>query len=179
MPSLIMPDWMISVDCWDHYIFKADSIDGLAAKLHLPADALRQTVASMNEYARSGVDTEFNRGGSDYDRMFGDPTVTPNPCLGPIEKAPFYAVPINNGDLGTKGGLKADAFARVVDESGEPIPKLYAAGNNSGSPFGNRYPGAGGTIGPAMVFAYVAIEHIAARMREQSATDERRVEEVA
>lgn len=179
MPSLIMPDWMISVDCWDHYIFKADSLEALAAKIHLPADALRKTVTSMNEYARTGVDPEFNRGGSDYDRMFGDPTVTPNPCLGPIERAPFYAVPINNGDLGTKGGLKADAFARVVDDNGQPIPKLYAAGNNSGSPFGNRYPGAGGTIGPAMVFAYVAIEHIAARMREESATDERRVEEVA
>jgi 3-oxosteroid 1-dehydrogenase len=100
--------------------------------------------------------------------MFGDATVTPNPCLAPIEKAPFYAVPINNGDLGTKGGLKADARGRVLDDSGNPIPNLYAAGNNSGSPFGNRYPGAGGTIGPAVVFAYVAIEDVMARSREQS-----------
>ncbi len=179
MPSLIMPDWMISVDCWDHYIFKADSIEALAAKIHLPAGALRQTVANMNEYASKGADPEFNRGGSDYDRMFGDPTVTPNPCLGHIGRAPFYAVPINNGDLGTKGGLKADANGQVLAEGGEPIPKLYAAGNNAGNPFGNRYPGAGGTIGPAMVFAYVAMEAVAARARGQSAPGDSRVDEVA
>ncbi len=98
-----------------------------------------------------------------YDRMFGDPGVTPNPCLGAIATAPYYAVAINLGDLGTKGGLKADAFARVVDGSGQPIPNLYAAGNNSGSPFGNLYPGAGGTIGPAMTFAFVAVNDIMAR----------------
>ena len=163
MPSLIMPDWLVGVDCWDHYLFRADSIEALARRIHLPVDALRATVTKMNEYARSGVDLEFGRGGNDYDRMFGDPGVTPNPCLGPIDKPPFYAVPINNGDLGTKGGLKADARARVVDTSGKPIPGLYAAGNNSGSPFGNRYPGAGGTIGPAMVFAYIAADDIAGK----------------
>jgi 3-oxosteroid 1-dehydrogenase len=179
MPSLIMPDWLIGVDRWDHYIFKADSIEALAARIGLPAGALRQTVANMNEYARTGVDPEFDRGGNDYDRMFGDPTVTPNPCLGPIEKAPFYAVPINNGDLGTKGGLKADANGRVVDGNGVPIPGLYAAGNNAGNPFGNRYPGAGGTIGPAMVFAYAALEDVAARARGESPAAESPVEEVA
>jgi 3-oxosteroid 1-dehydrogenase len=163
MPSLILPDWLISVDCWDHYIFKADSIEALAARIKLPIGAVRQTVADMNDYARTGVDPEFNRGANDYDKMFGDPTVTPNPCLGPIDKAPFYAVPINCGDLGTKGGLKADARARVLDANGQPIPNLYAAGNNSGNPFGNRYPGAGGTIGPAMVFGFVAANDIADR----------------
>ncbi len=168
MPSLIMPDWRISADCWDHYIFRANTIEALAAKIGVPAQALRQTQANMNQYARTGVDPEFNRGASDYDKMFGDATVTPNPCLAPIEKAPFYAVPINNGDLGTKGGLKADARGRVISESGEPIPGLYAAGNNSGNPFGNRYPGAGGTIGPAMVFAWVAIEDIAAGVGDQA-----------
>ncbi|TGD71350.1 FAD-dependent oxidoreductase [Mangrovimicrobium sediminis] len=163
LPSIIMPDWTIPVDWWDHYLFKADTIPELAKKIDIPADALRQTVANMNEYARTGVDPEFDRGGNDYDRMFGDANMSPNPCLGPIDTGPFYAVPINAGDLGTKGGLKADAQARVVDEAGKPIPGLYAAGNNSGSPFGNRYPGAGGTIGPAMTFAYVAAEDIAAR----------------
>jgi 3-oxosteroid 1-dehydrogenase len=158
-----MPDWLISVDCWDHYIFKADTIEALAARIKLPIGAVRQTVADMNDYARTGVDPEFNRGANDYDKMFGDPSVTPNPCLGPIDKAPFYAVPINCGDLGTKGGLKADARARVLDANGQPIPNLYAAGNNSGNPFGNRYPGAGGTIGPAMVFGFVAANDIADR----------------
>ena len=71
--------------------------------------------------------------------------------------------PINLGDLGTKGGLKADAHARVLGGDGQVIPNLYAAGNASGSPFGNCYPGAGGTIGPAMTFGYVAANHIASR----------------
>jgi len=163
LPSIIMPDCSIPVDWWDHYIFKADSIEALAAKIHVPAQTLRQTVNRMNQYAQSGVDEEFGRGGNDYDRMFGDVNISPNPCLGSIDKAPYYAVPINAGDLGTKGGLKADAAARVVDGKDQPIPGLYAAGNNSGTPFGNRYPGAGGTIGPAMTFGYVAAEDIARR----------------
>jgi 3-oxosteroid 1-dehydrogenase len=170
MPTAIMPDWVIPPDYWDHYIFRADTIESLAAKIGVPVAALRQTVANMNQYARSGVDPEFGRGGNDYDRMFGDPTVTPNPCLAPIEKPPFYAVPVNLGDLGTKGGLKADARARVLGANGLPIPKLYAAGNNTGSPFGNRYPGAGGTIGPAMTFGFVAANDIAARCGRQSAS---------
>ena len=167
MPSAIMPDRKIPPDWWDHYIFRADSIEALAAKLQLPRGALETTVAAMNRYARSGIDPEYGRGGNAYDRMFGDPSVTPNPCLGPIETGPFYAVAINLGDLGTKGGLKADASARVLDGEGQPIPHLYAAGNASGSPFGNCYPGAGGTIGPAMIFAYVAINDIAARTANQ------------
>lgn len=168
MPSLINPDWLVPADWWDHYIYKADTLDALAAKIHIPGEALRKTVANMNEYARTGVDPEFNRGGNDYDRMFGDANVSPNPCLGPIEKAPFYAVPINAGDLGTKGGLKVDQHARVLDANDQPIANLYAAGNNSGSPFGNRYPGAGGTIGPAMTFGFIAIEDIVARAKQSS-----------
>lgn len=163
LPSLIMPDWLIPADCWDHYIFKADTLDALAARIHLPVDALKKTVMHMNEYARTGVDTEFGRGGNAYDRMFGDASVAPNPCLGPIDKAPFYAVPINLGDLGTKGGLKANAKGQVVDGNDQPIPGLYAAGNNAGSPFGNLYPGAGATIGPAATFGFVVANDIAAR----------------
>jgi len=117
----------------------------------------------MNEYAKTGVDPEFGRGSNAYDQMFGDANVQPNPCLGPIDKAPYYAVPINLGDLGTKGGLKANAKAQVVDANDQPIPGLYAAGNNSGSPFGNLYPGAGGTIGPAATFGYIAANDIAVR----------------
>ena len=170
MPTLIMPDLIIPPDSWDHYIFRAPTIEGLAAKIHVPVDALRRTIGNMNVYAQTGVDPQFGRGGNDYDRMFGDPAVSPNPCLGAIDTPPYYAVPINLGDLGTKGGLKADARARVIDSSGQPIPKLYVAGNNSGSPFGNRYPGAGGTIGPAMTFAFVAINDIAERSRARTAS---------
>jgi 3-oxosteroid 1-dehydrogenase len=164
MPTAIMPDRSIPPDWWDHYIFRAATVDELAPKIKVPADVLKKTVANMNRYAKDGADPEFGRGSNDYDRMFGDPSVAPNPCLGPIATAPFYAVPINLGDLGTKGGLKCDAHARVVDGNGQPIPNLYAAGNACGSPFGNCYPGAGATIGPAMTFGFVAANDIAARI---------------
>jgi 3-oxosteroid 1-dehydrogenase len=166
MPTAVMPDRKIPIDFWDHYIFKAATVEELAAKIEVPVAALKATVQKMNEYARAGKDPEFGRGGNDYDRFFGDPTSKPNPSLGTIEAAPFYAVPMHLGDLGTKGGLKADACARVLDGGGRPIPNLYAAGNASGSPFGNCYPGAGGTIGPAMTFGYVAANDIAARAKQ-------------
>lgn len=162
MPSPIMPDRAIGPDQWDHYIFKAPTLTELARKIALDPVKLQQVVAKMNEYARTGIDPEFGRGSNDYDRTFGDANVKPNPCLGPIDQAPFYAIAINLGDLGTKGGLKADARARVLNQGGQPIPGLYAAGNASGSPFGNCYPGAGGTIGPAMVFGYIAANDLAA-----------------
>jgi 3-oxosteroid 1-dehydrogenase len=168
MPTAIMPDRKIPREWWDHYIFKADTLDALAAKIQLPIDELRKTVSNINDYAKSGVDPQFGRGGNDYDRFFGDPTSKPNPSLGSISAPPYYAVPINLGDLGTKGGLKADARARVLGGDGQPIPNLYAAGNASGSPFGNCYPGAGGTIGPALTFGYVAANDIAARAAEKS-----------
>jgi 3-oxosteroid 1-dehydrogenase len=161
MPTALMPDGKIPVDWWDHYIFRAPTLQELARKIEIPADKLEAVVARMNGYAKTGVDPEFGRGGNAYDRNFGDPSLTPNPCLGPIAKAPFYAVPINLGDLGTKGGLKCDAAARVLDGEDRPIPGLFAAGNASGSPFGNAYPGAGGTIGPAMVFGFIAASVIA------------------
>jgi 3-oxosteroid 1-dehydrogenase len=169
MPTAVLPDHRIAPDWWDHYIFKAATLTALAEKIQVPAATLERTVASLNRYSKSGADPEFGRGGNAYDRFFGDPTVKPNPSLAPIETAPFYAVPINLGDLGTKGGLKADAAARVLRADGQPIPNLYAAGNASGSPFGNCYPGAGGTIGPALTFGYIAANDIAARAGKQSA----------
>ncbi|MEY4721106.1 MAG: hypothetical protein RIQ46_831 [Pseudomonadota bacterium] len=167
MPTVHTPEHKVPKDWWDHYVFRADSIEELAGKIAVPVEALRQTVANMNGYAKTGVDPEFGRGMNVYDQFFGDPTVAPNPNLGPIDKPPFYAVPINNGDLGTKGGLKCDARARVVDATGAPIAGLYAAGNNSGSPFGDVYPGAGATIGPAMTFGFVAANDIAERAGNQ------------
>lgn len=167
LPTVLMPDSKVPVDWWDHYIFRADTIETLADKIQVPGDALARTVAAMNDYARTGIDPEFGRGGNAYDQMFGDPSCAPNPCLGPIGKAPFYAVPINNGDLGTKGGLKCDARARVLDGAGNPIAHLYAAGNQAASPFGDTYPGAGATIGPALTFGFVAAEDILERIGNQ------------
>jgi 3-oxosteroid 1-dehydrogenase len=177
MPTAIMPDRAIPPDWWDHYIFAADTIPALARRLALPPEAMSSTVTNINQYARAGEDPEFGRGGNAYDRFFGDPSVKPNPSLAPLEKPPFYAVPINLGDLGTKGGLKTDARARVLRLNGQPIPNLYAAGNSCGSPFGNCYPGAGGTLGPAMTFGYVAANEIAAGAGKLTQSRPRRVPE--
>jgi 3-oxosteroid 1-dehydrogenase len=163
MPTVHTAEDKVPDDWWDHYVFRAGTIEDLCRKTHLPIAAVQQTVANIAEYSKTGIDPEFGRGMNIYDQFFGDPTVSPNPNLGPIDTAPFYAVPINNGDLGTKGGLKCDARSRVLDGAGTPIAGLYAAGNNAATPFGDVYPGAGATIGPAMTFGFIAANDIAER----------------
>ena len=141
---------------------QAPTIGELAGKIGVPVGALSASVAKINLNAAAGKDTRFGRGDSAYDRFFGDQSVRPNPSMGPVETAPFYAIRIELGDLGTKGGLKVDAHARVIDTAGSPINGLYAVGNCAASPFANCYPGSGGTIGPAMAFALIAADHLAA-----------------
>ena len=140
----------------------ADSLGELAENIGVPASNLAETVRHFNDMAASGKDEDFGKGDSAYDRYYGDPANKPNPCLGPLEKPPFYAFRLVPGDLGTKGGVVTDPDARVLNEEGRPIPGLYATGNNSASVMGNDYAGAGATIGPAMVFGYLAAKHIAA-----------------
>ncbi|WP_433755173.1 3-oxosteroid 1-dehydrogenase [Nocardia sp. CA-135398] len=142
-------------------IKKADTLAELATEIGVPADSLIATVQRFNGFARAGRDEDFHRGESAYDRYYGDPTVRPNPCLAPIDQGPFYAVEMVPGDLGTKGGLVTDEHSRVLREDGAAIAGLYAAGNNSAAVMGNSYAGAGATIGPAMVFGYIAADHIA------------------
>ena len=105
------------------------------------------------------MDEDFGRGSDDHDRMYGDHEVTPNPCLGPIDQPPFYGTRLYPGDIGTKGGLVIDDDARVLAEGGKPIDGLYAAGNCTASIMGDKYPGAGCTIGPAMTMAFRAANH--------------------
>jgi len=149
---------------WYKYgtIKRASTIAGLAEEIGVPAAALEATVQRFNGFARSGVDEDFSRGDSAYDKYYSDPTVKPNPSLGVIDTAPFYAVKIVPGDLGTKGGLVTDERARVLRPDGSPIEGLYAAGNASSAVMGHTYPGPGGTIGPALVFGYLAADDIAA-----------------
>ena len=104
----------------------------------------------------SGKDPESARGENAFDRFYGDKSVTPNPCMAPIEKPPFYGIEVYPGELGTKGGLKVDERARVLTAAGDQIPGLYAAGNCSSPVMGRTYPGAGSTLGPATTFGYVA-----------------------
>jgi 3-oxosteroid 1-dehydrogenase len=143
-------------------VHSAASLDGLAAAIGVPADSLRATVNAFNVAARNGRDEQFHRGESAYDRYYGDPRHRPNPCLGPLEVAPFHAVRIVPGDLGTKGGLCVDERSRVLRDDGSVIAGLYAAGNVSASVMGRTYAGAGATIGPAMTGGYVAALELAA-----------------
>ena len=124
-------------------IVSAPTLKELATKTGLPADAFRATVERFNGFARTGVDEDFKRGESAYDRYYGDPLVRPNPNLGPIEKGPYTAVRVVPGDLGTKGGVVTDADARVLRADGSVIEGLYAAGNAGGSFFGYYCPVSG------------------------------------
>jgi 3-oxosteroid 1-dehydrogenase len=140
---------------------KADTLAGLAEDIGVPADALEETVQRFNGFAASGVDEDFHRGESGYDRYYSDPTVKPNPSLHALDQAPYYAVRIVPGDLGTKGGLVTDERARVLRPDGSVIPGLYAAGNVSSAIMGHTYAGPGATIGPALTFGYLAALDIA------------------
>ncbi len=151
-----MPDFMIKRFFRQGYLKKSDTIEGLAEQLGVDPAGLKASVAKNNEYAKTGKDPDFQRGDNIYDRYYGDAQVTPNPCIGPIDKAPFYAIEAYAGELGTKGGLMVDEHARVVNAEGQVIPGLYAIGNCSSAVMGNSYPGAGATIGPACTFGYIA-----------------------
>jgi hypothetical protein len=146
-PGDAVPDWMIV----------AHSLAALAEELNAPAAALEATVARFNEGAVDGIDSDFGRGEASYDRFYGDRS-RPGALatLGPVEQPPFYAVPLHLGVLGTNGGARTDGSARVLDHDGVPIPGLFAAGNVIACPTGGIYAGAGGTLGPALTFAYLA-----------------------
>ncbi|MET3861213.1 3-oxosteroid 1-dehydrogenase [Dietzia sp. 2505] len=141
---------------------KADTLAELAELIGVPADALEKTAARFNGFAEKGVDEDFQRGISGYDHYYGDPTNKPNPSLGPVRKAPFFAAKMVPGDLGTKGGVNTDVHGRVLRADGSVIEGLYAAGNASSPVMGHTYAGPGATIGPAMVFGYLAVEHMLA-----------------
>jgi 3-oxosteroid 1-dehydrogenase len=145
----------------DGIVVTAPTVRQLAARIGVPADALATTVDRFNVFAEAGRDEDFGRGESAYDRYYADPTIHPNPNLAPLVKAPFYAVKLVPGDLGTSGGLRCDEHARVLRPDGSPIGGLYATGNCSGAVMGHQYAGPGATIGPAMVFGFIAAQHIA------------------
>jgi succinate dehydrogenase/fumarate reductase flavoprotein subunit len=151
IPGTPMPrNWLESGDAK-----RAETLEELAEKIGIDPAALRATADRYNELARKGHDDDFGRGETAYDRYYGDHSL-PNPNLAEVKKAPFYAFALRPGDLGTKGGLLTDVDARVVREDGSTIAGLFAAGNVSASVMGTSYAGPGATIGPAMVFAYLA-----------------------
>lgn len=136
------PEWLI----------RGDTLSEVAGRIGVPAEILTETVDRFNYQAVRGRDEDFGRGDHLLDRYLGDPRAE-HPTLAPLAEAPFYAVEVLPGCLGTKGGPRTDTFGRVIAADGSGlIAGLYAAGNAAASPFGFAYPGAGGTIGPALVF---------------------------
>ncbi len=138
---------------------RADTLAALAEECGIDADGLTDEVARFNRHAAVGEDPDFGRGASAYNRAMGDPGHRPNPSLGPLSRAPYYAVEVVPSDIGTCGGLLTDADARVLGEGDEPIPGLYAAGNITATVLGRHYLGAGASIANTMVFGYRAARH--------------------
>jgi len=157
-PGRMQPDHRIP-ERYRGFLTRAETLDELAHAIGVDAGGLTKTIARFNELARNGKDLDFHRGESRQDRFYTLYAGAPNPNLAPIEKPPFYSLKVWPGDLGTKGGLRTDAHAGVLRGSGDAIPGLYATGNCTASIMGRTYPGAGGTIGPAMTFGFIAAEH--------------------
>lgn len=160
----MQPDWALPKDfLGDKFMQRGETLHELAQKIGVDADGLQDTVERFNVFARNGVDDEWQRGASVYDRYYGDPSVTPNPCLAPLDQSPFYAVRLDPGDFGTQGGLVINEHAQVMREDGSVIDGLYATGNCTAAIL-PTYPGPGSTLGPAMTFGYLAAKHLCGKI---------------
>lgn len=138
------------------YLIRGQSPEDLAQAIGADPEELARTITRFNADARAGVDRDFGKGSTSYNRSLGDASVTPNPCLAPLDEPPFFAVKVVIGDLGTFAGLPVDPAGRVRDADGKPIPGLFAVGNDAVSIMGGNYPGGGITLGPAVVFGWLA-----------------------
>ncbi len=143
------------------YLKSGSSYRELAARIGVDPAEFEKTIHRFNDNAKSGSDPDFGKGGTAYNRFYGDTEIKPNPCVAPIVAAPFYAVKVVVGDLGTYAGIATNGNAQVLDENKRPIPGLYAAGNDALSIMGGNYPGPGITLGPAMTFGWIAGRHLA------------------
>ena len=143
------------------YLLRGKTLADLARITGIDPKGLAETVRTFNIGAEHGEDPEFGKGGNLYNRYLGDPDHQPNPCVAPVGKGPYYAVKVTPGDLGTFDGIRTDRYARVRDARGDPIPGLYAVGNDAASIMGGNYPGGGITLGPIMTFGYIAGRHLA------------------
>ncbi len=141
------------------FLKEAPTLRELATKIGVDPDGLEATVARFNGFARTGKDLDFKRGDKAYDLVFADHTHAPSATLGTIERAPFMAVEIYPGDVGTFGGILTDEFARVLRKDGSVIAGLYATGTATASVMGKTYPGAGASIAPTFLFGWIAARH--------------------
>ncbi|MEO5794288.1 MAG: FAD-dependent oxidoreductase [Rhodoferax sp.] len=146
------------------YLRRGHTLAELALACGIDAAALQATVARYNQQALTGVDADFGKGETPYNQVQGDAASGyPNPCMAPLERGPFYAVKVVPGSLGTFAGLRTNASAQVLDAQHQPIPGLYAGGNDMHSVMGGTYPSGGITLGPAMTFGFIAAHHAAGK----------------
>ena len=147
----------------DGYLTEGATLEDLAGKLGIDPVGLKDSVERMNDYATTGVDADFSRGTTVYEKANGDPSHGPNPTLGALDTPPFYAVRLWPGDIGSAMGLIGDENARLLRKDGSVIDGIYACGNDLQSIMGGVYPGPGITVGPAIVFGAIAARHAAQR----------------
>lgn len=143
------------------YLKRGRTIAELAQRIGVPAEAFAQAVETFNADAATGLDRVFGKGSTEYQTYLGDPENRPNPCLRPLDAAPYYAIELFAGDIGTSIGLSTNAHGQVLDGNAAPIAGLYACGNDMNSIMAGAYPGAGITLGPALTFGYVVGRHAA------------------
>jgi 3-oxosteroid 1-dehydrogenase len=167
------PKWVMSADTLEDLArvisARLEQLRGQSVAATLAPDFtsnLRETVKRFNQFARTGVDADFKRGADDYgvQSFVGlnpprNASYKPmrNPTMYPLAaNGPYYAAILGQGVLDTCGGPAVNEKAQILNHRDEPIPGLYGAGNCIAAPSGAAYFGTGGTIGPAMAFAYIA-----------------------
>ena len=162
MPGKFFPDKLVKIIHRDwfgsDFLTTANTIEELAIQTGIDSEALQSTVERVNNFSATGKDLDFQRGDNERDRFSGDPSLL-NPCLGPIDKAPFYAMRIDPGEFATCGGMAINEYGQVLDNDNQAIAGLYATGNCTPALL-TTYPGPGATIGPAMTFGFIAGKHI-------------------
>lgn len=150
-----VPDW----------VARGGSLAELAGRIGTDPAALEDTVRRWNGACAEGADRDFGRGEDAYERFCGDPAMRPNPSLGPIDEAPYYAVEVLAGTIGTKGGPITDTDGVVLDRDGTPVTGLYAVGNTAAFWTADGYPGPGATLAAGMTMGYRAGRHAGRTVR--------------
>lgn len=150
------------------YLAKADTLEALAAQIKVDPAALRASAEAFDQAGVNGVDPEFGKGSTAYNRYLGDAEHQPNPCLGRLRQAPFYAVAVVAGDIGTACGIRCDANAQALSADGTPVSGLHVVGNDMHSVMGGQYPAPGITLGPALTFGWLAGQHLAHTLPAES-----------
>jgi len=161
------------------YLFKGRTLAELAQRAGIDAAGLVRTVEQYNLGANAGVDREYSRGTTTFNRYLADAAHQPNPCVAPMGAGPYYAVKTVMGDLGTFDGLRTSVVGQVLDSQDQPIEGLFAVGNDRASIMGGNYPGAGITLGPIMTFGYITGRHLAGLDRPDTETTRQRREQTA